>query len=89
MELAGQAGTFLWIDFDSKSRRYAFAYDNRETESTRLYVRTPMFGGDFYEPVISVFPIEHYDSGKSLKHRDPIRLVTPLKYDIDAKEYRA
>lgn len=85
MELAGQAGTFLWIDFDSKSRRYAFAYDNRETESTRLYVRTAMFGGDFYEPVISVFPKEHYDSGKSWKHRDPVRLVTPLKYDIDAE----
>ncbi|MCK4656055.1 MAG: hypothetical protein KAT85_03465, partial [candidate division Zixibacteria bacterium] len=85
MELAGQAGTFLWIDFDSKSRRYVFAYDNRETESTRLYVRTAMFGGDFYEPVISAFPKEHYDSGRSWKHRDPLRLVTPLKYDIDAE----
>lgn len=84
-QLLGQTGTYVWINVDSKDGHLAFVYDESATEALALYKYSIIKGGDSYELVVSAFPKDHYATGKSWKHRDPVRHITPMKYTIDAQ----
>lgn len=80
----GQVGEFLWIDMEMDKRRLAFVYDESDTEPVQLYRRASGAYGGYLDLVLSAFPMEHYESGKSWKHRDPVKYTEPLSYDIEA-----
>ena len=85
-QLAGNAGSFAWIDLNTNNRkRYVYTYNNLETEPVVLYKRTAGGTEDYPELILSCFEQRYYKAHKSWKHHDQIRLATPLKYSIDAE----
>jgi len=82
--LAGNAREFVWIDIETKKNRLAVSFDSYESESFKLYKRSKGYHGSYFEVVLSAFPFQHYESGLSDRHREPVRHIIPLKYNIDA-----
>lgn len=80
----GQAGDFVWIEVNTDKWKLTFEFDDWETEPVDLYKRSTLPGTTRLELVLSAFPKDHYESGKSWKHRDPVKYTEPLGYEINA-----
>ncbi|MFH1893138.1 MAG: M1 family aminopeptidase [Candidatus Zixiibacteriota bacterium] len=84
-ELKGDAGSFAWVHLNSeKGRRNIFVYSDLDTEPVRFYKRSRHKQGDYPELVFSCYPIEHYETGQSWKHRAVSRTIAPIRYTIEA-----
>jgi Peptidase family M1 domain len=68
----------------SKSKRYYFIYDPRETETVTLYRQEHIQGYNLLQSIAKFYPQEHYDAGLEMYSRDHVNQAMPLHYDINS-----